>query len=171
MPYPMSHEKTQIYDKFVKDLEDEGVVEDCEIEGFCSPALIVIQKGRPRLVIDYRKINSMCEKDTYPLPLQSDIFPRLQGAEYISLFDFKKAFFQFGLHPEDASKTTFATRHGGAKRLTRSIMGYLNSPSFCQRIMDRLIKRYRWTAMMIYIDDLVIYTQSWEDHLEKSIGY
>lgn len=166
-PYPMSHEKTQIYDKFVKELEDQGVVEDANIDKYCSPALIVIQKGRPRLVIDYRKINSMCEKDVYPLPRQDEIFPRLQDCEYISLLDFKKAFYQFGLHEDDMSKTTFATRHGGAKRLTRSIMGYLNSPAFCQRIMDRLIKRYRWSSILIYIDDLVIFTRTWEEHLDR----
>lgn len=164
-PYPMSHEKTLIYDKFIKELEDQGVVEDAEIDRYCSPALIVIQKGRPRLVIDYRKINSMCEKDVYPLPRQDEIFPRLQDCEYITLLDFKKAFYQFGLHADDMTKTTFSTRHGGAKRLTRSIMGYLNSPAFCQRVMDRLIKRYRWSSVLIYIDDLVIFTRTWDEHL------
>lgn len=94
-PYPMSEEKKKLYDKFVGELEDQGVVEDADIDKYCSPALIVIQKGRPRLVIDYRKINSMIERDVYPIPLQTDIFPLIQDAAYFHYLTFERRFSNF----------------------------------------------------------------------------
>lgn len=114
MPYPMSPKKQTAYDKFIKDLEAHGVIEDAEVTRYCSPALILIKNRRPRLVIDFQKINKMSVKDIYPLPRQTDIFPQLQDAQYITLVDFAKAFCQLGIDPSDRDKTTFSTRHGGA---------------------------------------------------------
>lgn len=164
-PYPMSFEKRKAFDSIMKELENQGIVEDAEPTKYCSPCLIVMQKNKPRLVIDFRKINDMTPVDVYPLPRQKDIFNALQSAEYISLFDFKKAFFQFPVHPDDREKVTFSTRHGGAKRLTRSLMEYINSPAHCQRVVDRIIKRFRWINVIIYVDDIIVFSRSWEEHL------
>lgn len=164
-PYPMSPEKRKAFDSIMAELEAQGIVEDAEPTKYCSPCLIVMQKNKPRLVIDFRKINDMTPVDVYPLPRQKDIFNSLQSAEYISLLDFKKAFFQFPVHPDDREKVTFSTRHGGAKRLTRSLMGYINSPAHCQRIVDRIIKRFRWINVIIYVDDIIVYSRNWEEHL------
>ena len=161
----MSLPKRQAFDKIMRELEAQGIVEDSHASKYCSPALIVIQKGKPRFVVDLRKINSMTQQDTYPLPRQKDIFPRLQKAEFLSLFDLKKAFFQFPIAEEDRDLTTFVTKHAGAKRLTRSLMGYVNSPAHCQRIIDKIIKPYRWTAIVVYIDDAIVFSQSWDEHV------
>lgn len=164
-PYDMSPEKRKHYDKIMAELERQGIVEDSHASRYCSPALIVVRNGRPRLVIDFRKINSMCQQDYYPLPRQTDIFAKLNSARYITLFDLKKAFYQLPIDMDFRDLTTFITKHGGAKRLTRSMMGYLNSPSHCQRIIDRLIAPYRWESIMVYMDDIVIFSRSWEEHL------
>ena len=164
-PYDMSLPKRQAYDKIMQELESQGIVEDSHASKYCSPALIVVQKGKPRFVVDLRKINSMTQQDVYPLPRQKDIFPRLQNAEYMSLFDLKKAFFQFPIAEEDRDLTTFVTKHAGTKRLTRSLMGYVNSPAHCQRIIDRIIKPYKWTAIIVYIDDAIVFSRSWEEHV------
>lgn len=164
-PYDMSPAKRKHYDDIIRELERQGIVEDSTASKYCSPALIVVQKNRPRFVIDFRKINDMCQQDHYPLPRQTDIFSQVEGAEYISLLDLKKAFYQLPIEEKYRDLTTFITKHGGAKRLTRSTMGYLNSPSHCQRIIDRLIRPYRWKSIIVYMDDILIYSKSWAEHL------
>lgn len=164
--YSMSAAKREAYDKIEHELEENDVIEDSQVTDFCSPAMIVIQHGKPRMVIDFRKVNDMCMRDVYPIPRQKDVFPKLQDAEYISSFDMKKSFFQFPIHPDDRDKTTFKTRHRGAKRMKRSVMGYLNSASHCQRIMDRMIKPYKWIFVIVYLDNIIIFSKTWEDHLK-----
>lgn len=164
-PYEMSPMKRKFYDDIIQELERQGIVEDSKASKYCSPALIVVQKNRPRFVIDFRRINQMCQQDHYPLPRQKDIFAELEGAEYISLLDLKKAFYQLPIEEQYRDLTTFITKHGGAKRLTRSTMGYLNSPSHCQRIIDRIIRPYRWKSIIVYMDDILIYSKTWSQHL------
>lgn len=85
---------------------------------------------------------------------------------YVSMFDIKKAFYQLPIRAEDGHKTTFSTPHGGSKRLTRSLMGHLNSPSHCQRILDRLLSEFRWKFVIVYIDDIIVFSPSFEDHCQ-----
>ena len=164
----MSKTKHEAYLKLMSELESQGIVEDAP-EGstpYVSPALIVMQNGKPRFVIDFRRINEMTEPDSYPLPRQTDIFRHVQDALVLSLFDFCKMFYQLPIDLQDRYKTTFTTRYGDLKRLTRSIMGYLNSPSHCQRILDRIIRPYKWKSIIIYIDDVIIFSPTWEQHLK-----
>lgn len=166
-PYDMSPLKRKYYDELIRELEKQGVVEDSQASRYVSPAFIVIQKGRPRLIIDFRRINSMIQQDFYPLPRQSEIFSALKGSIYISTLDFKKMFYQLPIEEQYRDLTTFITKHDGAKRLTRSMMGFLNSPAHCQRIIDRIIKPYRWESIIVYIDDVVIFSKTWEEHLAR----
>lgn len=166
-PYDMSPLKRKYYDELIKELEAHGIVEDSQPARYVSPAFIVIQKGRPRLIIDFRKINSMIQQDYYPLPWQNEIFSALKDCLYISTLDFKKMFYQLPIDERYRDLTTFITKHDGAKRLTRSMMGFLNSPAHCQRVIDRLIRRYRWESIIVYIDDVVIFSKSWEHHLSR----
>lgn len=164
-PYPISKHKQALLDPFLNALEKDGVIEDSFATNYSSPCLIVIQKGRPRFVVDYRKINARSVPDPYPLPRQDEVMNAVQGSTYITLLDLKKAFFQMPIAPEDRNKTTFVTPHRGAKQFSRALMGYLNSPAFCQRQMDKILGQYKWSFVVCYIDDIVIYSKTWEDHL------
>lgn len=162
----MSESKRQAYDKIIAMLESQGIVEDSGATQSCSPALMVIQNNKPRFVVDFRKNNGRTPLVVYPLPRQTDIFNHLQDAGFISMFDLVKAFFQMLITEEDRHICTFSTRHGGAKQLTRSLMGYINSPAHCQRVINRIIKPYRWEFVIAYVDDIIVFSRTWTDHLK-----
>lgn len=164
-PYPISKHKQKLMDPFLNALEKDGVIEDSKATDFSSPCLIIIQKGRPRFVVDCREINARCIPDPYPLPRQDQVLNAVDGSAYISLFDIQKAFFQLPIMDEDRDKTTFVTPHRGAKRFTRALMGYLGSPAFCQRQLDRILQPWKWEFTVCYVDDIVIYSKDWESHL------
>lgn len=165
-PYPISRHKQKLLDPFLDALEKEGIIEESKATNYSSPCLLIIQKGRPRFVVDFRKVNSRSIPDPYPLPRQDQVLNAVQGSRYISLLDIRKAFFQMPISEDDRDKTTFITPHRGAKRFTRALMGYLNSPGFCQRQMDKILDEYKWSFVVCYIDDIVIYSKSWKDHLK-----
>lgn len=164
-PYPISRWKQSLMDPFLDALEKDGVIEDSKATDFSSPCLIVIQKGRPRFVVDYRKVNARCIPDPYPLPRQEQVMNAVEGSAYISLFDIQKAFFQLPIELRDRHKTTFVTPHRGAKQFTRALMGYLGSPAFCQRQIDRILSPWKWEFTVCYVDDIVIFSKDWESHL------
>ena len=120
-----------------------------------SPAFVVYNHGKPRLVIDFRYINTQVEKDSYPLPRQDDIFAAVSEALFITCFDLTKGFFQILIHPKSRPITAFST-HRGLEQLSVSVMGYCNSPAYFQRLMDEYLGPYRWTSAIAYIDNLII---------------
>lgn len=97
-----------------------------------SPVFTVTQHGRKRMVIDFRKVNSCVERDSYPIPRQDDIFAAVAGARYITTFDLTKGFYQIPIAEKSRHITAFSS-HRGLEELTVSVMGYKNSPAFFQR--------------------------------------
>ncbi|CAI6100622.1 unnamed protein product [Clonostachys chloroleuca] len=126
---------------------------------------VVWRDDKPRVVVDLRKVNMKVVEHAYPLPLQDDILTGMQGATVFSVVDLTKGFFQQGILPEDRWKTTFVTPHRGLERLTVSTMGLLSSPAFFQQRMDNLFRKYLWEFVLVYVDDIIIFSRSIEDHV------
>lgn len=130
---------------------------------WASHVFKVVQHGKPRLLIDFQKVNDVVEREMYPLPRQDDIFAAVAGARYITTFDVQKGFYQIPLSEESKKYTAFAS-HRGLEELTVSVMGFKNLPSFFQRKMDQLLSRWRWQSVVAYIDDLIIWSNTPEQH-------
>ena len=130
-----------------------------------SPAFVVWKGDKPRIVVDLRRVNSLSYPDAYPLPKQDDILQALGGAVIFSSIDMTKGFFQQDIAEEDRWKTAFVTPHRGHERFTVSTMGLMNSPGFFQHRMEDLFKDYLWKFLLVYIDDVIIYSRSLEEHL------
>ena len=128
-----------------------------------SPVFVVYNHGKPRMVIDFRYVNDQVERDSYPIPRQDKIFDAIKGAMFISCFDLTKGFYQIPIHPDSRYITAFSS-HRGLEELTVSVMGYKNSPAFFQRLMDELLASFRWQSAIAYIDDLIVWSNSIEQH-------
>ena len=122
--------------------------------------------GSPRFCIDYRKLNELTVKDSYPIPYQQDLMDNLSRAKYFSSMDMASGFWQIPLSKDAIPKTAFTSRFGLYEYLVMPF-GLTNAPSSFQRLMDLVLAGLNWVECMVYIDDIIIYSETWEEHLER----
>jgi RNase H-like domain found in reverse transcriptase/Reverse transcriptase (RNA-dependent DNA polymerase)/Integrase zinc binding domain/Chromo (CHRromatin Organisation MOdifier) domain len=131
-----------------------------------SPVVVVMQKGRPRFCVDLRQVNELTEADRYAIPHQDNIFASLIGALFFSHLDMNKGYHQVELDEESRKLTAFITEEFGLWEYLRVPFGLKNAPSFFQRIMDELLARYRFDFVLAYLDDIVIFSKTFDEHLQ-----
>ena len=139
----------------------QGVIEPTMSE-WAAPIVVVGKKdGSIRLCVYYRRLNTVSTVDTYPMPRVVDLIDLIRQAEYISTLDFTKGYWQVPVADEDRVKST----QFGHYQFCRMPFGLQGAPATFQLLMDRLLEGLReFTGA--YLDDLVIYSQSWEEHLQ-----
>jgi len=143
---------------------EQGVIE-LSISPWSAPVVIAYRNGKPRFCIDYRKLNAVTTLDEFPIPRQSEILSSLSGAQVLSSLDALSAFTQLELNPDDVEKTAFRTHHG-LFQFKRMPFGLRNGPSIFQRVMQGILAPYLWLFCLVYIDDIVVYSKSYEGHIE-----
>ena len=119
-------------------------------------------KWRP--VIDLRVLNKLIAPDAYPLPRQDKIVAALKGKYWLSIFDIRSAYYQRHVHPDDWWKLAVPTHHGH-EAFTVAPMGLSISIPHQQRYMDKLLRRLHWKVALCFIDDVIIFSTTFEDHL------
>ena len=137
-----------------------------------APVVIAYRNGKPRFCVDYRKLNAATIPDEFPIPRQSEILSSLSGAQVLSSLDALSGFTQLEMHDEDIEKTAFRT-HRGLYQFKRMPFGLRNGPSIFQRVMQGILAPYLWIFCLVYIDDIVIFSKTYEDHidhLDKVLG-
>lgn len=119
-----------------------------------------------RLVIDYRKLNEKTVDDKYPLPNITDILDKLGRCQYFSTLDLASGFHQIEVHPRDTSKTAFTVEHG-LYEFVRMPFGLKNAPATFQRVMDHVLRGLIGTCCLVYMDDIIVFSTSLQEHLEN----
>ncbi|GJX20161.1 putative reverse transcriptase domain-containing protein [Tanacetum coccineum] len=129
-----------------------------------SPVLFVKKKdGSMRMCIDYRELNKLTVKNRYPLPKIDDLFDQLQGARYFSKIDIRSGYHQLRVHEEDIPKTAFRMRYGYFE-FTIMPFGLTNAPAVFMDLMNQVCKPYLDKFFIVFIDDILIYSKTKEDH-------
>ena len=130
------------------------------MSSWASPIFVV---SGDRMVIDFRKVNDLIDRDSYPLPRADEFLDAVRGAKVVSTFDLKKGFYQIPIDPASRQYTAFIS-HRGLEQLTVAAMGYKNSPPFFQRKMDEILRP--WSNAQAYMDDLVVFSPDFESHVK-----
>lgn len=164
--YPLSPAMQSILNGELDKMLELGVIEP-STSPWSSPVLLVKKPlGDYRLCLDSRKLNSVTKRDAYPLPYVSSILDKLGHAKYLSSIDLKKAFWQIPLETSSKEKTAFTAPGRGLFQFTVLPFGLHNAAQTQQRLMDRLLGPELEPNVFVYLDDIIIATDTFEKHME-----
>jgi len=143
-----------------------GIIEPSYSEW--SNPIVMVKKpnGKYRFCLDFRKVNGVSKKDAYPLPNMNGILDKLRSARYISTIDLSQAYFQIPLAKDSREITAFSVPGKGLYHFTRMPYGLTGAPATFQRLLDKLIGPEMEPHAFAYLDDIVVVTSTFEEHLE-----
>jgi len=131
-----------------------------------SPVVIVPKKnGKARFCVDYRRLNHITKKDTYPLPRREDCLESLGDAKVFTSLDCTAGYWQVPLRPADREKTAFKT-HSEIYHWLSMSFGLTNAPATFQRALDIILSGLKWQLCLVYLDDVIIFSASAEQHVK-----
>jgi hypothetical protein len=165
-----SPDEIRLIKEMVRAGEAAGLIENSTSE-WCSQLLMVLKKDQHgktvghRWCVDYRRVNELMVKDAQPLPLPQVMFAQLKGALLYSKIDLTKGFYQIGLDPACRQVLAFSTPDG-LKQWIVMPFGIANAPATFQREMQRILKDRLDVSVMVYIDDILIFSKDEKDHGE-----
>ena len=162
-PYRLGPAEQDELEEQIRDLLAQGFIRpSCSPYG--APVLFVPKKdGRWRMCIDYRALNKQTVKDRYPLPRIDLLLDRLGQARVFSKLDLAQGYHQIAMAKDSVEKTAFCTNLGQWEYLVMPF-GLCNAPSTFQRLMNEVFKQEINSFVLVYLDDILIYSRSMEEH-------
>ncbi|KAI3744724.1 hypothetical protein L1987_57815 [Smallanthus sonchifolius] len=164
-PYRLAPSELQELSTQLQELLDKGFIR-LSSTPWGAPVLFVKKKDDTfRMCIDYRELNKVTIKNRYPLPRIDDLFNQLQGSSFNSKIDLRFGYHQLRVRDEDISKTAFRTRYGHYEFMVMTF-GLTNAPAVFMDLMNRVCKPYLDQFVIVFIDDILIYSKNKEEHEE-----
>ena len=161
-PFHLKEEADGEVQKMLK----QDVIEPSE-SPWASPVVLVRKKDNSlRYCIDYRKLNSVTVKDSYPLPRIDESLDSLGGSKFFSTLDLASGYWQIELDEDAKQKSAFCTT-SGLYQFKVMPFGLTNAPATFQRLMERVLSSLQWQICLIYIDDIIIFSQTLDEHITR----
>ncbi|GJS54986.1 putative nucleotidyltransferase, ribonuclease H [Tanacetum coccineum] len=162
-PYRLAPAEMKELAEQLKELSDKGFIRPSS-SPWGAPILFVKKKdGSFRMCIDYRELNKLTVKNHYPLPRIDDLFDQLQGSSIYSKIDLRSGYHQLRVREEDIPKTAFRTRYGHYEFQVMPF-GLTNAPAVFMDLMNRVCKPYLDKFVIVFIDDILIYSRDEKEH-------
>ncbi len=164
-PYRIPEARRHAVEEGIQEMLTLGVIEPSR-SPWSSPIVMVPKPdGTLRFCNDFRRLNEVSEFDGYPMPRVDELLERLGRARFISTLDLTKGYWQVPLSETAKPKTAFSTPSGHWQYRVLPF-GLHGAPATFQRMMDILLRPHQ-TYAAAYIDDVIIHSEIWEDHLER----
>ena len=163
-PYRVPQVQKEAIEKHIDEMLERNVIQP-SVSPWASPVVLVSKPdGSTRFCCDFRKVNQITKKDSYPLPLIAESLEALGGKRIFSTIDLISGFWQVNLHPEAREKTAFTT-HAGLYEFVTMPFGLCNAPSTFQRLMECVLRGLTWHIALIYLDDVLVFSSTFDEHL------
>ena len=163
-PYRVSHKEREIIQQQVKEMLDDNIIRP-SFGTWSSPVVLVKKKDNTwRFCVDYRKLNAVTKSDVYPLPVIEDILSYLGDSKYFTSLDLFSGYWQVPIKECDKVKTAFITPDGHFEFNVLSF-GLCSAPATFQHLADTVFRDLKWKEVLIYLDDVIIYSKTFEEHL------
>ncbi|UYV65326.1 hypothetical protein LAZ67_3003950, partial [Cordylochernes scorpioides] len=165
-PYRVAPRECQIIQDEVNKMEKLDIIQPSE-SPWASPVVLIRKKdGSWRFCVDYRRLNKITKKDAYPLPRIDDTLDCLRGARFYSSMDLQSGYWQIDVEESDREKTAFITPDG-LYEFKVMPFGLCNAPATFERMIDNLLKGLKWTICLCYLDDIIVFSDGFEEHLRR----
>jgi len=153
-----------IIDEHIDIMLKHNIIEPSDSPWSAAVLLVPKKGGEWRFAVDYRRLNSLTVRDSYPLPRISDALASLSGNQYFSACDALAGFHNLPMAEDDKCKTAFRC-HRGSFQFNRLPFGLVNAPAAFQRYMDVALSGINFNCALIYLDDILIFSKSWDEHM------
>lgn len=164
-PYRMAPRELKELKEQLRDFLEKGFIRP-SVSPWGAPVLFVTNKdGSLQMCIDYRQLKKVTIKNKYPLPRIDDLFDQLQGTKLFSKIDLWSRYHQLKVREQDIQKTSFRTRYGHFEFLVMSF-GLTNAPTAFMDLMNLVFKLFLDSFVIVFIDDILVYSRSREDHAD-----
>ncbi|GJZ94978.1 putative reverse transcriptase domain-containing protein [Tanacetum coccineum] len=164
-PYRLAPSEMKELSDLLKELSDKGFIRPSSSPWGASVLFVKKKDGSFRMCIDYQELNKLTVKNRYPLPRIDDLFDQLQGLSVYSKIDLRSGYHQLRVHEEDIPKTAFRTQYGHYEFQVIPF-GLTNAPAVFMDLMNRVCKPYLDKFVIVFIDDILIYSKNKQEHEE-----
>ncbi|GJV93166.1 putative nucleotidyltransferase, ribonuclease H [Tanacetum coccineum] len=162
-PYRFAPSEMEELSTQLQELSDKGFIRPSSSPWGASVLFVKKKYGSFQMCIDYRELNKLTVKNRYPLPRIDDLFDQLQGSSVFSKIDLRSGYHQHRVRNKDIPKTAFRTRYGHYEFQVMPF-GLTNAPAVFMDLMNRVCRPYLDKFMIVFIDDILIYSKTKEEH-------
>ncbi|GJX82274.1 putative nucleotidyltransferase, ribonuclease H [Tanacetum coccineum] len=164
-PYRLAPSELEELSGQLKELQDKGFVRQSSSPWGASLLFVKKKDGSFRMCIDFRELNKLTVKNRYSLPRIDDLFDQLQGSKLCSRINLRFGYHQLRVYEDDIPKTALRTRYGHFE-FTVMPFGLTNAPAIFIDLMNRVCRLYLDKFVIVFIDDILIYSKTQEEHVE-----
>ncbi|GJS42359.1 reverse transcriptase domain-containing protein [Tanacetum coccineum] len=163
LPYRLAPSEMQELSEQLQELQDKGFIRPSHSLWGASVLFVKKKDGSFCMCKDYRELNTLTIKNRYPFPRIDDLFDQLQKARYFSKIYLRSGYHQLRVQDDDISKAAFRTRYGHFEFKVMPF-GLTNAPAVFMDLMNQVCKPYLDKFVIVFIDDILIYLKTKEDH-------
>ena len=162
-PFARARREREAVDAQISDWLNKGLIRESSSPWAARIVTVRKKDNTIRCCVDYRALNSVTQRNVYPLPTREDILSSLEGKGYFSSLDLNQGYMQIRVREEDIPKTAFVVQ-SGFYEFTRMPFGLTNAPATFQYVMDKVLAGLKWKACLVYLDDIIVFGRDLEEH-------
>ncbi|KZS03155.1 Uncharacterized protein APZ42_034186 [Daphnia magna] len=163
-PYRTGQGQREEFEKQIKEMLQANVIRHSTSTWAASVILVVKKSRELRFCIDYRKLNNLTKKDSYPLPRIDGTLDRLYGKKFFTTLDVASRYWQIELEESSKEKTAFIVENN-LYVFVRMPFGLCNTPATFQRLKNHILRNVAGQKALVYLDDVIFFSDFFQSHL------